>query len=99
LSEHLDNLMEEESKKIALQMYDELKLDFKFKNIDLANQIQIDLYKVIKKYSEQENLSGREIGKIIKQFYLNVLAQIANVILNRIWKSKKKVHKKISDDQ
>ena len=83
MSEHLDNLMEEESKKIALQMYDELKLDFKFKNIDLANQIQIDLYKVIKKYSEQENLSGREIGKIIKQFYLNVLAQIANVNLEQ----------------
>ena len=83
MSEHLDNLMEEESKKIALQMYDELKLDFKFKNIDLANQIQIDLYKVIKKYSEQENLSGREIGKIVKQFYLNVLAQIAHIDLGR----------------
>jgi len=64
-----------------LQMYDELKLDFQFKDIDLANQIQADLYKIIKKYSEQEHLSGREIGKIIKQFYLNVLAQIAHVDL------------------
>ena len=78
MSEHLDNLMQEESKKIALQMYDELKLDFQFKNIDLANQIQADLYEIVKKYSEREHLSGKEIGKIVKQFYLNILAQIAN---------------------
>ena len=89
MSEHLDNLMQEESKKIALQMYDELKLDFQFKDIDLANQIQADLYKVIKKHSEQENLSGKEIGKIIKQFYLNVLAQIANVNLEQDLKEQK----------
>ena len=70
--------MESESKKIALKMYDELKLDFQFNNIDLANQIQSDLYEVVKKYSEEEHLSGKEIGKIVKQFYLNILAQIAN---------------------
>ena len=81
MSDHLDNLMQAESKKIALEMYDELKLDFQFKNIDLANQIQADLYEVVKKYSEEEHLSGKEIGKIIKQFYLNVLAQIANTNL------------------
>ena len=94
MSEHLDNLMQEESKKIALQMYDELKLDFQFKNIDLANQIQADLYKVIKKYSEQEYLSGREIGKIVKQFYLNVLAQIANVNLEQDLKEQKEIAQK-----
>ena len=81
--------MQEESKKIALRMYDELKLDFQFKDIDLANQIQADLYKVVKKYSEQEHLSGKEIGKIIKQFYLNVLAQIANVNLEQDLKEQK----------
>lgn len=75
--------MQEESKKIALQMYDELKLDFQFKNIDLANQIQADLYEVVKKYSQDEHLSGKEIGKIVKQFYLNVLAQIANINLKQ----------------
>ena len=78
MSDHLNNLMESESKKIALKMYDELKLDFQFNNIDLANQIQSDLYEVVKKYSEEEHLSGKEIGKIVKQFYLNILAQIAN---------------------
>ncbi len=81
--------MQEESKKIALQMYDELKLDFQFKDIDLANQIQADLYKVVKEYSERENLSGKEIGKIVKQFYLNVLAQIANVNLEQDLKEQK----------
>jgi len=35
----------------------------------------------VKKYSKEEHLSGKEIGKIIKQFYLNVLAQIANTNL------------------
>jgi uncharacterized protein YqfB (UPF0267 family) len=94
MSDHLDNLMQEESKKIALQMYDELKLDFQFKDIDLANQIQADLYKVVKEYSEQENLSGKEIGKIIKQFYLNVLAQIANVNLEQDLKEQKEIAQK-----
>ena len=86
--------MQEESKKIALQMYDELKLDFQFKDIDLANQIQADLYKVVKEYSERENLSGKEIGKIIKQFYLNVLAQIANVNLEQDLKEQKEIAQK-----
>lgn len=81
--------MQEESKKIALQMYDELKLDFQFKNIELANQIQADLYEVLKKYSEREHLSGKEIGKTVKQFYLNVLAQIANVNLKQDLKEQK----------
>ena len=94
MSEHLDNLMQEESKKIALQMYDELKLDFQFKDIDLANQIQADLYKVVKKHSERENLSGKEIGKIVKQFYLNVLAQIANVNLEQDLKEQKEIAQK-----
>ena len=94
MSEHLDNLMQEESKKIALQMYDELKLDFQFKNIDLANQIQADLYEVVKKHSERENLSGKEIGKIVKQFYLNVLAQIANVNLEQDLKEQKEIAQK-----
>jgi hypothetical protein len=86
--------MQEESKKIALQMYDELKLDFQFKDIDLANQIQADLYKVVKEYSERENLSGKEIGKIVKQFYLNVLAQIANVNLEQDLKEQKEIAQK-----
>mgnify|MGYP003966382087 FL=1 len=86
--------MQEESKKIALQMYDELKLDFQFKDIDLANQIQADLYKVVKKHSERENLSGKEIGKIVKQFYLNVLAQIANVNLEQDLKEQKEIAQK-----
>lgn len=94
MSEHLDNLMQEESKKIALQMYDELKLDFQFKNIDLANQIQADLYEVVKKHSERENLSGKEIGKIVKQFYLNVLAQIANVNLEQDLEEQKEIAQK-----
>ena len=94
MSDHLDNLMREESKKIALQMYDELKLDFQFKNIDLANQIQADLYEVVKKHSERENLSGKEIGKIVKQFYLNVLAQIANVNLEQDLKEQKEIAQK-----
>ena len=81
--------MQEESKKIALQMYDELKLDFQFKDIELANQIQADLYKVMKKYSQDNHLSGKEIGKIIKQFYLNVLAQIANVNLKQYLEEQK----------
>lgn len=94
MSDHLDNFMQEESKKIALQMYDELKLDFQFKNFDLANQIQADLYEVVKKHSERENLSGKEIGKIIKQFYLNVLAQIANVNLEQDLKEQKEIAQK-----
>ena len=94
MSEHLDNFMQEESKKIALQMYDELKLDFQFKNIDLANQIQADLYEVVKKHSERENLSGKEIGKIVKQFYLNVLAQIAHVDLGHDLKEQKEIAQK-----
>ena len=75
-------------------MYDELKLDFQFKDIDLANQIQADLYKVVKEYSERENLSGKEIGKIVKQFYLNVLAQIANVNLEQDLKEQKEIAQK-----
>ena len=94
MSDHLDNLMQAESKKIALEMYDELKLDFQFKNIDLANQIQSDLYEVVKKYSEREHLSGKEIGKIVKQFYLNVLAQIANVNLEQELKEQKEIAQK-----
>lgn len=86
--------MQEESKKIALQMYDELKLDFQFKNIDLANQIQADLYEVVKKHSEQEHLSGKEIGKIVKQFYLNVLAQIANINLKQDLEEQKEIAQK-----
>ena len=89
MSDHLDNLMQTESKKIALEMYDELKLDFQFKDIDLANQIQSDLYEVVKKYSQEEHLSGKEIGKIVKQFYLNVLAQIANTNLKQDLKEQK----------
>lgn len=81
--------MQTESKKIALEMYDELKLDFQFNDIDLANQIQSDLYEVVKKYSQEEHLSGKEIGKIIKQFYLNVLAQIANSNLKQDLKEQK----------
>ena len=86
--------MQEESKKMALEMYDELKLDFQFKNIELANQIQADLYEVIKKYSEQEHLSGKEIGKIVKQFYLNVLAQIANINLKQDLEEQKEIAQK-----
>ena len=94
MSDHLNNLMESESKKIALKMYDELKLDFQFNNIDLANQIQSDLYEVVKKYSEEEHLSGKEIGKIVKQFYLNILAQIANSNLKQDLEEQKEIAQK-----
>jgi len=81
LSDHLEKIKTDEAKKIALQLYDELKFDFKFKDPKLSEKIQADLYEVIKKYSEVESLSGHEIGKIIKQFYLNILAQIAHIDL------------------
>ena len=89
MSEHLEKIKTEEAKKIALKLYDQLKLDFSFKDPKLSDKIQADLYEVIKKYSEVESLSGHEIGKIIKQFYLNVLAQIANIDLEHDLKEQK----------
>lgn len=89
MSEHLEKMKTEEAKKIALKLYDQLKFDFSFDDSKLADKIQADLYEVIKKYSEVENLSGREVGKIIKQFYLNVLAQIAHIDLEHDLKEQK----------
>ena len=89
MSDALKQMQTEEAKRIALQLYDQIKEDFDFDNPELSDKIQNDLYEILKVYSVTENLTGIETCKIVKQFFLNVLAMIANMDLEDSLKKQK----------
>ena len=89
MSDALKHMQTEEAKRIALQLYDQIKEDFDFDNPELSDKIQNDLYEVLKEYSVNENLTGIETCKIVKQFFLNVLAMVANLDLEDSLKKQK----------
>ena len=89
MSDALKQMQTEEAKRIALKLYDQIKEDFDFDNPELSDKIQNDLYEVLKEYSVNENLNGIETCKIVKQFFLNVLAMIANMDLEDSLKKQK----------
>ena len=89
MSDALKQMQTDEAKRIALQLYDQIKEDFDFDNPELSDKIQNDLYEILKEYSVNEHLTGIETCKIVKQFFLNVLAMVANLDLEDSLKKQK----------
>jgi hypothetical protein len=84
MSEALNKMRVAQAKRMALECYDEIKMDFTTK-IDptISEECQAALYNTLHDFAQKHKLETHDMLVIVKQLLLNVCAMSAEVILDR----------------
>ncbi len=90
MSEALHKMKVERAKIMALECYDEIKLDFQTQNQKLSDEIQGVLYKTLHRYAMDNHIETHDMLVIAKQLLLNMCAMSAEQILDKGFEESKK---------